>query len=319
MDILKAYQMVSRTHEELKNYARDFESIQNAADKFVVWAREELHKIEGCELDVQTTFPKKRQRKVKVMPGEKVQDEVINEAVTSYKIKTHNVILDVIIESMNRRFKASQTLYADFSCLDPRNFSENANCGLRPPMLEELSKRLFKFDERATAENLRSELISLSLHWDKLKRSTLEAYTCRVEIETSFQDENDEIDECDLDIECDKVEMEFENKTCSSCKNCTICCYRILRRYNLLTDAYHVIGLAYKYLLTLSITQVACERSFSTLKFIRNRLRSTATQEHLDSFMLMAVEKEILMSLDTDDVIDKMADTSKLLRNLLTL
>ncbi|KAJ8369227.1 hypothetical protein SKAU_G00092550 [Synaphobranchus kaupii] len=42
--------------------------------------------------------------------------------------------------------------------------------------------------------------------------------------------------------------------------------------YNLLTDAYHVIGMGYKFLLTLSVTQVACERTFSTLKFVKNRV-----------------------------------------------
>ncbi|MBN3277968.1 F200A protein, partial [Polyodon spathula] len=70
-------------------------------------------------------------------------------------------------------------------------------------------------------------------------------------------------------------------------------CYFILSRYNLLTDAYHVIGLGYKFLLALSVTQVACERCFSTLKFVKNRLRSTTSQDHLEGFMLMSTEKEI--------------------------
>lgn len=91
----------------------------------------------------------------------------------------------------------------------------------------------------------------------------------------------------------------------------------ILSRYNLLTDAYDVIGLAYMFLLTSSITQVACERSFSTLKFVKNRLRSTLTQEHLEAFMLMSTEKDILMSLDSDGVINKVAETSDLLLRLL--
>lgn len=79
----------------------------------------------------------------------------------------------------------------------------------------------------------------------------------------------------------------------------------------MLTDAYHVIGLGYKFLLTLSVTQVACERSFSTLKFIKNRLRSTISNDHLETFMLMATEKEILMALDTDVVIDRVAEKSE--------
>ena len=101
-----------------------------------------------------------------------------------------------------------------------------------------------------------------------------------------------------------------------SCINRAICVHLILSRYNLLTDAYYVIGLAYKFLLTLSITQVACERSFSTLKFVKNRLRSSLSQDNLEAFMLMCTEKEILMSISNDTVIDKVAETSALLRRL---
>lgn len=69
-----------------------------------------------------------------------------------------------------------------------------------------------------------------------------------------------------------------------------------------------MIGLADKLLLTLAITQVACERSFS-IKFI-NRLRSTLSQRHLEALMLM--------SLYNDTVINKVAETSALLRRSLT-
>jgi len=94
--------------------------------------------------------------------------------------------------------------------------------------------------------------------------------------------------------------------------------YLILSQYNPLTDAYHVIALAYTFLLTMSITQVACERSFSTFKFVKNRLRSKLSQDNLEAFMLMCTEKEILMSI-SNDVIDKVAETSALLRRLLML
>ena len=75
--------------------------------------------------------------------------------------------------------------------------------------------------------------------------------------------------------------------------------------------------MGYKFRLTLSITQVASERTFSTLKFVKNCLRTSLTQENLDAFLLMATEKEILMGLDKDDIIDKMAESSELLRHLL--
>ncbi len=87
----------------------------------------------------------------------------------------------------------------------------------------------------------------------------------------------------------EQQDVEVESKTCSSCKNCVICVHLILSQYNLLTDAYHVIGLAYRLLLT---RLLARERSFSTVKFVKNRLRSTLTQKKLEAFMLMCTEKE---------------------------
>ena len=86
---------------------------------------------------------------------------------------------------------------------------------------------------------------------------------------------------------------------------------------NLLTDAYKSIGLAYKLLLTLPVSQVQCERSFSALKRIKSRLRSTMTQEHLEAFMLMSVEKNILAKLDINTIVDDVAAKSNELRKLL--
>ncbi len=63
---------------------------------------------------------------------------------------------------------------------------------------------------------------------------------------------------------------------------------------------------------------IACERSFSTLKLVKNRFRTSINQEHLEAFMLMSTEREILVGLDTDNIVDKVAESSKVLRNLLT-
>ena len=62
---------------------------------------------------------------------------------------------------------------------------------------------------------------------------------------------------------------------------------------------------------------MACERSFSTLKFIKSRLRSSLSANKLEAFMLMATEKDILMSLDTDVIIDRVAEKSDLMKRLL--
>ena len=54
----------------------------------------------------------------------------------------------------------------------------------------------------------------------------------------------------------------------------------------------HFIGLVYKLLLPLPMSQVTYERPFSALRRIKSRLRSTMTQEHFEGFMLMSVEKK---------------------------
>jgi len=55
-----------------------------------------------------------------------------------------------------------------------------------------------------------------------------------------------------------------------SCRNCLRCCYTLLHKYNMYSKAYVMLYKAYKILLTLSITQVVCERSFSKLKQVVN-------------------------------------------------
>lgn len=102
-----------------------------------------------------------------------------------------------------------------------------------------------------------------------------------------------------------------------TCKCCSICCYRLLVKYNLFSSAYSLLTLAYKYLLTLPVTQVSCERSFSTLKYLKNRLRNSMANEKLESFMLMSIEKSILMELDNDTIINELGTKSDLLSKLL--
>lgn len=66
------------------------------------------------------------------------------------------------------------------------------------------------------------------------------------------------------------------------------------------------------------IFQVACERSFSILKYIKSRLRNTLTESKLEAFVLMSVEKQILFDIDNDDIIDIIKNHSQLLRSKLS-
>ena len=102
---------------------------------------------------------------------------------------------------------------------------------------------------------------------------------------------------CNTDDTNEDKDIDAKTKKCKSCLNFSICCYRILNRYNLLTWAYSVIGLAFECVDSF-VYQVTCERNFSILKFIKDRLRSNLGQEKLECCILMSIEKDILNNLN---------------------
>lgn len=67
--------------------------------------------------------------------------------------------------------------------------------------------------------------------------------------------------------------------------------------------------------ITMPISQVTCERSFSKLRIIKNYLRSTMTDQRLNDLTIMAIEREIPM--DFEQVIDKFSISHKNSRILL--
>lgn len=74
----------------------------------------------------------------------------------------------------------------------------------------------------------------------------------------------------------------------------------------------------YKYMLTLPLTQVKCGRSFSKMKLLKTRLRSTLSQNKLESLFLMQCERDIVNEVDGDHIIEIMCSKSNEMRRLLS-
>lgn len=79
--------------------------------------------------------------------------------------------------------------------------------------------------------------------------------------------------------------------------------------------AYSNLYVLYKYILTLAFTQTNCERVFSKLKIIKNRLRATMEQDLLNAQLLLSIENDYLP--DTESIIDKISESSTTLAKLL--
>lgn len=70
-------------------------------------------------------------------------------------------------------------------------------------------------------------------------------------------------------------------------KNTFSCFYRVLQLFSVIP-----------------VTSCSCERAFSKLTIVKNKLRSTMKQDRLDSLLLLFVEQELTANVDTNEVID---------------
>ncbi|KAL4119494.1 hypothetical protein QTP88_012301 [Uroleucon formosanum] len=76
---------------------------------------------------------------------------------------------------------------------------------------------------------------------------------------------------------------------------------------NKLQDAYPNISVAYQIYLTMPVTSVSCERSFSKLKLIKTYLRSTTEQARLNHLSILSIENKIARQINYEDIINDFA------------
>lgn len=313
LDLHKCVQMVKGSLNELKKIQRNMNNTMQVSDEFILKMNNEIQKkidesSEDLEIEkIQSKFEVKRVAKKRKMANYETNDEPIVEEEKKFTIEIYNRVLDTIIESMDKRFSNNNDLLIDLSLLSPSNFNL-LKSGLPTDSLTKLSHKIKPFiddnlSENEIKNNLSDELLNFGKSWHFLKKSVDEEYN---EQSYGSDSENEDLESTDVVKPCNK-----------SCKNCVICCYNVLVKYNLFANAYPTLTIAYQYILTLPVTQVACERSFSTLKYLKNRLRNSMTNEHLESFMLMAIENKILMEIDNNIIINAVCEKSKLLSKLL--
>ena len=65
--------------------------------------------------------------------------------------------------------------------------------------------------------------------------------------------------------------------------------------------------ITYRILLTIAVTVVSAERSFSKLKLLKSYMRSMMSQERLSGLAIIAIESDILKEVDYDELIEDFA------------
>lgn len=284
MNVIQAYNMIKCTLNTLNSQSRKFDTILEVTNKFITWANS---KLEDLDLEVATTFPVKRILKKKKMSGENANDQPQTDPKLKYEINVYNIIYDQIISSLEKRFNTHGKLYEDISYLNPQYF---INTNLPTTAFEFLSKKIQKFKPEITAGSIQTELKDFILKWPRLKKIASGS-----NLMEELSDEENEIL-----IESDKNTICTEKGKGNACQNCIRCVYAVLHKYNLHSSAYSHLYIVYKFVLTLSCTQVRCETTFSKLKYILNRLRNCLSQPKLETFLLMSVEKDLLQTINNN-------------------
>ncbi|KAL4153363.1 hypothetical protein QTP88_001196 [Uroleucon formosanum] len=90
--------------------------------------------------------------------------------------------------------------------------------------------------------------------------------------------------------------------------------FHILSSYNLIS-AFPNLYKAYKSLGTIPASFASAERSFSKVKLIKTRLRSTTGQDRLESLLILSMEKDI--EINYNEAIDTFAMTSDVFKKQL--
>ena len=287
-------------------FSRDFESVKGAADRFVTWAK--------AELEAQD-YDSSGQRRMLFVQSQLPQKRNDDNPLGTYRVDVFNRVMDTCVSSFNTRFNPeSQDMLQDLALHDPHSFHAIEKDGLPINALSKLTSSIKQIYPEITQSALQEELVALAQHWHVIKLGRLEEYRqyqpC---IEELSSDEDDEESERNMSF----VGEIGTSDHLENCRNCGGCVYLLLNEYNMLTNAFQSIGLAYRYMLTLSVTQVTCERTFSALKLIKTHVRSRLSQDNLEALILMKCDAEITFNIDNEHIIDEVANNSAVYAKLL--
>lgn len=263
---------------------------------------------DGESVEIELDFKERRVSQKKRMPGEKekaTDDSAQIPASQKYKI-IYFEIIDYVRSNIEERFEPNKDILNDCSWLNPKKFPE-----------------ILKIEEFSSGEL--NSIAKLS----KVDRSTLlvELRQFAGQYSNLIKMEKDKEVKRKMDLNNDEDEYsteseEFENETqtndnehCSKrkCYECLSCAFPLIYELSL-SGLFTNLYIVYKFALTLPSTQVTCERVFSKLKIIKNRLRSSINEELLSDLLLMNIERDIFADLDKYLVIDKVGATSEELK-----
>jgi hypothetical protein len=304
LDFITVIHLIKSLLSDIKKGSSNYDKVEEKAINCIS-SKNNSDKIKKLEnIFIEQTFTNKRRPKIKKMPGEKASDDNRNISPNEYfKINTHRRIYDVLINVFEKRFEKNEKIYEVLGTFNTQRFKEFAK---NPHLINDDNLRYVA--QKSNAESgiaLKEEFLQfISFFNQTFNKIVHKSNTKSQSVNNSSAEFSDD----------------FKTITCKSgkevgCCSCPPHLLEYLYKYNLHTSAFSNLYLAYKYILTLSCTQVNCERAFFKLKIIENRLRSAMKEELLESLMLISIESDMIPEIS--EIIDAIGRSSGTFSNLL--
>ncbi|XP_029342136.1 zinc finger MYM-type protein 1-like [Acyrthosiphon pisum] len=286
IDFIEAINLVDVAKNRLIDL-RDDDKCQNLINEAKSFAKDQNL--------TERNFKEVRLRKKKIMPGELSRDEISSTAQDVFRSDVYFKVLDVIINSIESRFKDSREIMKDLCLLSPeRLLSYSKKNSKKLP--EDAFDQLAKWIHGINLQDLRVEYLafSSSLHELVVRLEPKQLHE-NVKCIQSSEDSDSSITSYEDDRQVVEKKVSVER------------ILHILSSYNLIS-AFPNLYKAYKSLGTIPASSASAERSFSKVKLIKTRLRSTTGQDRLESLLILSMEKDI--EINYNEAINTFAMTS---------
>jgi hypothetical protein len=289
IDIIQALEMADMAAVQLNKLRESVELIVTAAH----------------EINSEATWQDTRIPCRKPMPDEESGASISSIAEEKWKRATFYMTLDAVCVSLNDRFLRNKQNLRSMGYFAPQRFSEITEKVSTAAELEKFIKdfcELYRLDTKRCAD----ELFSF------MGVGILEQF--------HMKENKDEVEECPSYSESEEETPE-DNSDPSKIITSPIGALKVLCNPSLrLVDAYPTLTQAYSIIVATPVSSCTAERSFSALKRVKTRLRSTMLQARLEGLLLISVERELANDIDTDRIINDFGKSSnELTRALLHL
>ena len=207
-----------------------------------------------------------------------------------WRRNTFFVVINTILSSMQNRFEKNKSLYQILSVFSP---SRVGTLRVSYTTVKDLQCEIAAFCDKYHLDSYKcaEELFNFA-----------DVYH-RFHVTTDDYDENlnDAVSDDDM----------HEEPSCTAQNASIFSALAILDNpiYHLM-DAFTELCRAYSIAVAIPVMSCTAERSFSALKWVKTYLRSTMIQDRLEGLVQITVERKLLMSLQSEIIIDKYASSS---------